>query len=208
MPSPFGDFWIRDEFDGMRPSNDPSCRLSVRESEIVDLVAQGLENKEIAGQIFVSVHTVRNHLRSIFNKLGLTDRLEIALWRVASPEEIRRIAGPERRQKRRFQIFSSIRYSAYGAQPPKVSGAGKVINMSMTGALLRTEEQLERGLALQVSMDWPVKLDNVRPLQLVLTGPIIRTHQNEAVLSIARIQFRTRPNPTPDQRRRFSPAEF
>jgi DNA-binding NarL/FixJ family response regulator len=53
--------------------------LSQREGEIVTLVAQGLKNKEIADKILINEQTVKNHLRNIFDKLDVSDRLELAL---------------------------------------------------------------------------------------------------------------------------------
>ena len=54
--------------------------LSDREKEIVALVAQGLKNKEIAGKLYVAEQTVKNHLYKIFDKLGVADRVELALY--------------------------------------------------------------------------------------------------------------------------------
>ncbi len=56
--------------------------LSQREREIVALVAQGFKNKEIAEKIFISEQTVKNHLHNIFDKLGVSDRLELALYAI------------------------------------------------------------------------------------------------------------------------------
>jgi DNA-binding NarL/FixJ family response regulator len=48
----------------------------------VQLVAQGYQNKEIAGKLFISEQTVKNHLHNIFDKLGFSDRLELALYAI------------------------------------------------------------------------------------------------------------------------------
>jgi len=67
--------------------------LSAREREIVALVAQGYKNKEMAEKMFISEQTVKNHLHNIFDKLGVSDRLELALYAIhkglhlANPEE-------------------------------------------------------------------------------------------------------------------------
>ena len=65
---------------GMR-SRDRSP-LSQREREIVALVAQGYKNKEMAEKMFISEQTVKNHLHNIFDKLGVSDRLELALYAI------------------------------------------------------------------------------------------------------------------------------
>jgi two-component system nitrate/nitrite response regulator NarL len=56
--------------------------LTDREKEIARHVAQGFRNKEIAEKLFISEQTVKNHLHSIFDKLGLSDRLELALYAI------------------------------------------------------------------------------------------------------------------------------
>ncbi|MBI3680760.1 MAG: response regulator transcription factor [Acidobacteria bacterium] len=66
--------------------------LSTREREIVQLVAQGYKNKEMAEKMFISEQTVKNHLHNIFDKLGVSDRLELALYAIHKGLHIR----PER----------------------------------------------------------------------------------------------------------------
>jgi DNA-binding NarL/FixJ family response regulator len=60
--------------------------LSLREGEIVSFVAQGFKNKEIAEKMFISEQTVKNYLCNIFDKLGVSDRLELALHFIARPQ--------------------------------------------------------------------------------------------------------------------------
>ena len=56
-------------------------RLSVREAEIMDLVAQGLTNTQIARRLYLSEKTVKNHINRIFAKLGVTNRAHaVAVW--------------------------------------------------------------------------------------------------------------------------------
>src|ERR1700733_13763367 len=56
--------------------------LSQREREIVQLVAQGYKNKEMAEKMFISEQTVKNHLHNIFDKLGVSDCLGLALYAI------------------------------------------------------------------------------------------------------------------------------
>ncbi|MDI6689306.1 MAG: response regulator transcription factor [Actinomycetota bacterium] len=53
--------------------------LSNREREILRLIAQGMSNKEIAKELFISDKTVKNHLRNIFSKLHINDRTTAAV---------------------------------------------------------------------------------------------------------------------------------
>ena len=67
---------------GAPPRERERSPLSQREREIVALVAQGFKNKEMAEKMFISEQTVKNHLHNIFDKLGVSDRLELALYAI------------------------------------------------------------------------------------------------------------------------------
>ena len=54
--------------------------LTEREQEVLELVAEGLLNKEIAKKLFLSEKTVKNHLNTIFKKIGVTNRTHAALY--------------------------------------------------------------------------------------------------------------------------------
>jgi hypothetical protein len=68
-------------------------------------VAQGFKNKEMAERMFISEQTVKNHLHNIFDKLGVSDRLELALYdspQSARPDltgAFRRRAAEQERQR-------------------------------------------------------------------------------------------------------------
>lgn len=69
------------EASASAPSDAAECvgRLSEREREIAELVAEGLTNAEIAGRLYLSVPTIKTHLARIFEKLGVTNRVQAAL---------------------------------------------------------------------------------------------------------------------------------
>lgn len=54
--------------------------LTDREHDVIELVGEGLKNKEIADRLFISDSTVRHHLTSIYEKLGVSDRLELVIY--------------------------------------------------------------------------------------------------------------------------------
>ena len=56
--------------------------LTKREEGVVDLVAEGLTNRDISHQLNLSEHTIRNYLFRIFNKVGTSNRLELALYAI------------------------------------------------------------------------------------------------------------------------------
>ena len=63
--------------------------LTKREKELVQLVAEGLTNRDIARELNLAEHTVRNYLFRIFNKVGTSNRLELALYSVNQRKEER-----------------------------------------------------------------------------------------------------------------------
>ncbi len=67
---------------GTGKSQRDRTQLSQREREIIVLIAQGYKNKEIAEKMFITEQTVKNHLHNIFAKLGISDRLELALFAI------------------------------------------------------------------------------------------------------------------------------
>jgi len=54
--------------------------LSDRELEILELIAQGLSNDEIAGRLYISLSTVKGHTTNIFSKLGVKNRTQAVTW--------------------------------------------------------------------------------------------------------------------------------
>ena len=68
-----------------------SKRLTVRERDIVRCVASGLRNVEVAGRLSITEGTVKTHLNKIFQKLGIRDRVGLALYalreHILSPQE-------------------------------------------------------------------------------------------------------------------------
>lgn len=54
--------------------------LTKREYEVLTLIAEGLNNKDIADKLFISEKTVKNHVSSIFKKIGVNDRIQAAIF--------------------------------------------------------------------------------------------------------------------------------
>jgi DNA-binding NarL/FixJ family response regulator len=65
-----------------RPPQLPVPRLTEREMEVLRLVAKGMNNREIAKQLFISENTVKNHVRNILDKLQLHSRMEAVVYAV------------------------------------------------------------------------------------------------------------------------------
>lgn len=62
----------------------PALTLSVRELAVLRLLAEGMENSSIAAELHISTHTVRRHVQSILEKLGLGNRTQAAVYAVRS----------------------------------------------------------------------------------------------------------------------------
>jgi DNA-binding NarL/FixJ family response regulator len=63
------------------PSIEPSETLTDRESEIVESLIVGATAREVARELRLSFHTVRTHIRNIYQKLGVANRIELLRWR-------------------------------------------------------------------------------------------------------------------------------
>jgi DNA-binding NarL/FixJ family response regulator len=63
-----------------RHSPDPRVKLTGREQEVLQMVGDGLPNKAIARRLGITERTVKAHLTSIFQRLGVNDRTQAALW--------------------------------------------------------------------------------------------------------------------------------
>ncbi|MGO8794776.1 MAG: LuxR C-terminal-related transcriptional regulator [Candidatus Sulfotelmatobacter sp.] len=75
--------WVMEAFRGhtLRPSGTrPKVQLTPKESLIVSCVTQGMKNKEIAVRVGTTEQVVKNYLRKVYDKLGVADRLELALY--------------------------------------------------------------------------------------------------------------------------------
>ncbi len=72
----------RGEADGSRPARQdrPNVELTPRETQVLNLLREGLANKQIARALGISQATVKAHLTSVFQRIGVTDRVQAAVW--------------------------------------------------------------------------------------------------------------------------------
>jgi DNA-binding NarL/FixJ family response regulator len=61
-------------------------RLTPREAEVLELVAKGMTNKEIAREFVVEIATIKFHMSSVYSKLGLRNRVEATRWWIENCE--------------------------------------------------------------------------------------------------------------------------
>jgi CheY-like chemotaxis protein len=103
----------------------------------------------------------------------------------------------ERRINARFDCHLAVSYQSL--EKPFISGQGtsETLNISSKGVLFRANEALEPGQLIQVSVDWPARLENQVPLKLVAEGRIVRNVKGVAAMTIEKYEFRTRRTPAP-----------
>lgn len=71
---------ILSEFSHVKPPREEDTPLTPREKEILLLVSQGMLNRDIAAELVISEHTVKNHLKNILQKLHLDNRVQLARY--------------------------------------------------------------------------------------------------------------------------------
>jgi len=78
--SPIDPKAARELLGARRTTSTPAADLTPREREVLALVRQGLANKQIARRLAISERTVKAHLTSTFQRIGVVDRTQAALW--------------------------------------------------------------------------------------------------------------------------------
>ena len=97
----------------------------------------------------------------------------------------------ERRAKRRFHIEQEVRYKMLYGQRLAETGSGRTINISSAGVWFTTETMLTPGMPVELSMNWPVLLNDSCAMKLMIYGCVIRSSERGAVVAIERYEFRT-----------------
>ena len=98
----------------------------------------------------------------------------------------------DRRSSIRVAVNLEVRYSVAGRRGPVETGSGRTIDMSSSGLSFTADRPLLVGQKLDVSIDWPARLDEDVQLQVVVSGVIVRTTGAVIALRIERHEFRTR----------------
>jgi hypothetical protein len=84
-----------------------------------------------------------------------------------------------------------IRYRVLERKSSEPFQLGKTINMSSNGVLFTTDQFLNPGRYLELSISWPAQLDSKIALKLVARGRVVRTDQSGAAVQIHQYEFRT-----------------
>ena len=97
----------------------------------------------------------------------------------------------ERRNKFRFGIQRELRYKVLEDGSMIASGAGQTVNMGSGGVAFAAEHQLKTGAFVEVSISWPVLLDETCPMRLIVFGRVLRNAGKKNVCSVDKWEFRT-----------------
>jgi hypothetical protein len=105
-----------------------------------------------------------------------------------NPEE--KIGG-DRRGERRYELRLQVRWKLIRRRRVLDSGEGRTLDLSSGGILFDAGRPLPTGLNLELAVVWPVLLHNVAPLQLLVTGRIVRSEGNRVAVMTSQHEFRT-----------------
>ena len=97
--------------------------------------------------------------------------------------------GIDRRSRVRYPISLNVSYRCWR---PDIAGLGSTINISSSGLLFRADCPPPVHSTLDLTLEWPALLNEQTPLQLRLSGRVIRTSNAEVVVRIQRYGFHTR----------------
>jgi hypothetical protein len=111
---------------------------------------------------------------------------------VSENEHCSSTGGAERRAHMRYPCRLCVSWRTL--DPPLRRGESMIgtLNISSKGVLFSSAEQFERGCILEVTLDWPVRLNQQVPLKLVIQGHVLRSTDGCTAMRITHYEFRTR----------------
>jgi hypothetical protein len=95
-----------------------------------------------------------------------------------------------RRASRRFALYAEVTYKLLAREG--LAGTGETLNVGSGGVAFTTEHNLPVNEPVEVSINWPARLNGACALKLVVTGHVLRSQEQRAVVKIERYVFRTR----------------
>jgi hypothetical protein len=109
------------------------------------------------------------------------------------PEEVKPVEGihGDRRYDRRYDIVLDLRWKLVRRRKVLEAGTGTTIDLSSGGILFEAGRQLPVGMNVELAIAWPALLHNVAPMQLVVSGRIVRTNGSRTAVHMVQHEFRT-----------------
>ncbi len=97
----------------------------------------------------------------------------------------------ERRNKTRFPMIREVRYKLLEGDRIVAAGMGTTENMSSGGVAFQSNVDLPDGSFIELSISWPLMLDNVCPMRLIVFGRVLRGAEETKVCTVEKWEFRT-----------------
>lgn len=110
--------------------------------------------------------------------------------RAEESSELESIGG-DRRFDRRYGLQLELRWKLIRRKKIQDAGTGRTIDLSSGGVLFDATRPLPAGINVELSISWPVLLHNVAPMQLVVSGRVVRSTGPHAAVQITQHEFRT-----------------
>src|SRR6185369_6443106 len=98
----------------------------------------------------------------------------------------------DRRDDRRYPIELELRYKVIARSRMQLNGGGKTLNMSSGGVLFGGDQSLPAGAFVELSIHWPVLLQDTCPLTLLIVGRVVRCENHTVAVKTSRYEFITR----------------
>ena len=113
---------------------------------------------------------------------------------------ITRESESDRRNKHRFAIKRELRFKVLQNDRIVGSGTGQTVDLSSSGVSFEYAGNLKQGVLVELSISWPVLLDETCLMRLIVFGRVLRAVKRSAVCSVDRYEFRTqaRVGPSPN----------
>jgi hypothetical protein len=101
------------------------------------------------------------------------------------------VQSNDRRKKQRFAMDRQVRYKLLEGDTIVAYGAGQTIDLGSGGVAFTATQRLTLGAFVELSISWPVLLDEATPMRLVVYGKVLRSVPGRAVCTINKFEFRT-----------------
>ncbi|HWC97301.1 MAG TPA: PilZ domain-containing protein [Candidatus Sulfopaludibacter sp.] len=106
------------------------------------------------------------------------------------PDEVELIPG-DRRSDRRYEMHLDLRWKLIRRKRVLETGVGNTVDLSSGGIQFNANRSLPVGLNAELSVSWPAMLHNTAPMQLVISGRIVRCDGHRVSLQMVQHEFRT-----------------
>jgi hypothetical protein len=98
---------------------------------------------------------------------------------------------PRECRSERFSMAWKVRYSVLRQRKAEDTEIGQTVNISSAGVLFTSDQGLRLGQLLELSVSWPVRLDNKAALKLIARGRVVRVEPCRVAMQIQQYKFRT-----------------